>query len=117
RACARPARKPQGVLAHGDGMAGNHRVERGNAAPRQCAFRPGGGGIAAHHRCRRAGAAPESGRHGQLRDRTAMNEANPAETPAAIEWDGVKRSYMPPETLRIDPSLRLFEACAGQVDP
>lgn len=42
-----------------------------------------------------------------------MSEADPA----AIEWDGIQRSYMPPETLCIDPSLRLFEARAGQVDP
>ncbi|HZZ47164.1 MAG TPA: hydantoinase B/oxoprolinase family protein [Pseudonocardia sp.] len=32
-------------------------------------------------------------------------------------WDGVARSYIPPETLSIDPSLRLHRATGEEVDP
>jgi N-methylhydantoinase B len=34
-----------------------------------------------------------------------------------VAWDGVKRSYVPPRELRIDPSLRLFDTRRSQVDP
>jgi N-methylhydantoinase B len=35
----------------------------------------------------------------------------------ALAWDGVKRSYMPPPDLAIDPSLSLFSGRAEHVDP
>jgi N-methylhydantoinase B len=39
-------------------------------------------------------------------------------TPARmVEWDGIARSYMPPAKLVIDPSLKLFDARGGEVDP
>jgi N-methylhydantoinase B len=34
-----------------------------------------------------------------------------------VAWDGVKRSYMPPADLAIDPSVKLFRPRAGKVDP
>ncbi|MCR4419109.1 MAG: hydantoinase B/oxoprolinase family protein [Clostridia bacterium] len=35
----------------------------------------------------------------------------------AIVWDGKARGYLPPETLRISPSLRLHTSGAQEVDP
>ena len=37
--------------------------------------------------------------------------------PPIVEWDGVKRSYVPPAALSIHPSLRLFDDRAADVDP
>jgi N-methylhydantoinase B len=34
-----------------------------------------------------------------------------------VAWDGIKRSYMPPAKLSIDPSLKLFDRRAAEVDP
>jgi N-methylhydantoinase B len=46
-----------------------------------------------------------------------MSEAGPKAPAPAIAWDGVARSYMPPATLAIDPSLTLFDARGSNVDP
>jgi N-methylhydantoinase B len=40
----------------------------------------------------------------------------PAERPAGF-WDGVARSYIPPEQLTVDPSLELSDEQAPEVDP
>ncbi len=36
---------------------------------------------------------------------------------AAGFWDGVEHSYIPPGILSIDPSLKLHESAAGEIDP
>lgn len=45
-----------------------------------------------------------------------MSEADRIILPPVV-WDGIARSYMPPPVLAIDPSLRLFDARSGDVDP
>ncbi len=46
-----------------------------------------------------------------------MSEADPKAPSPPVVWDGVARSYMPPDRLAIDPSLKLFDARGANVDP